>query len=92
LNSPFAAVEIELGRRAGRLYFSGLTFKAHRGEGAALLAFDVDPDLQDDLAGFAVRYLSPEGREWPITNHGMPIHERDRVPSPRRASRRHGRR
>lgn len=46
----------------------GLTFKAHRGEGAALLAFDVDPDLRDELAGFAVRYLTPEGKERPITN------------------------
>lgn len=46
----------------------GLTFKAHRSEGAALLAFDVDPDLRDELAGFAVRYLTPEGKEWPITN------------------------
>lgn len=46
----------------------GLTLKAHRGEGAALLAFDVDPDLRDELAGFAVRYLTPEGKEWPITN------------------------
>jgi len=60
LHSPFAAVEIELDRRAGRLYFR---VTVCRGEGAALLAFDVDPDLQDDLAGFAVRYLSPEGRE-----------------------------
>ena len=46
----------------------GLTFKAYRGEGAALLAFDIDPDLQPDLAGFAVRYRTPEGDEFPLTN------------------------
>jgi phosphatidylserine/phosphatidylglycerophosphate/cardiolipin synthase-like enzyme len=46
----------------------GLTFKAHRGEGAALLAFDIDPDLREGLAGFAVRYRTPEDKEWPITN------------------------
>jgi hypothetical protein len=46
----------------------GLTFAIHRGEGAALLAFDVEPGLEEDLAGFAVRYRSPEGDEFPIYN------------------------
>jgi hypothetical protein len=46
----------------------GLTLAAHRGEGAVLLAFDVDDALQGDLAGFAVRYRSPEGDELPIYN------------------------
>ena len=46
----------------------GLALKVHRGEGAALLAFDVDPALRRDLAGFAVRYVNPEGRSRPLTN------------------------
>lgn len=46
----------------------GLTLKAHRGEGSALLAFDVEPELAQDLAGFAVRYVTPEGDERPLTN------------------------
>jgi hypothetical protein len=46
----------------------GLTLAAHRGEGAALLAFDVDDALQEDLAGFAVSYRSPEGDESAIYN------------------------
>jgi hypothetical protein len=46
----------------------GLTFAAHRGEGATLLAFDIEDSLQKDLAGFAVRYLSPEGKEFTINN------------------------
>jgi hypothetical protein len=46
----------------------GLTFAAHRGEGAALLAFDVEEPLHENLAGFAVRYRSPEGREFTINN------------------------
>jgi phosphatidylserine/phosphatidylglycerophosphate/cardiolipin synthase-like enzyme len=46
----------------------GLSLVAHRGQGAALLAFDVDGSLASDLAGFAVRYRSPEGDEQPISN------------------------
>ena len=46
----------------------GLTFAAHRGEGAALLAFDVKHSLHENLAGFAVRYRSPEGKEFTINN------------------------
>jgi len=46
----------------------GLNLTAHRGEGAALLAFDVDESLHEDLAGFALRYRSPEGDERPIYN------------------------
>jgi phosphatidylserine/phosphatidylglycerophosphate/cardiolipin synthase-like enzyme len=46
----------------------GLTLTAHRGEGAALLAFDVEESLHEDLAGFALRYRSPEGEERPIYN------------------------
>ena len=38
----------------------GVTLKVYRGEGSALLTFDVDPKLADDLAGFAVHYATPE--------------------------------
>lgn len=46
----------------------GLTVKAHRGEGAVLLAFDVTPELARDLAGFAVEYTTPTGETHPLTN------------------------
>jgi PLD-like domain len=39
----------------------GLTFKAYAGDGAALLAFDVDEPLREDLAGFAIEYTDPKG-------------------------------
>lgn len=64
----------------------GLTFAAHRGEGAALLAFDVEESLHEKLAGFAVRYRSPEGKQFklnnrlsftePITNETTPAERR----------------
>ena len=38
-----------------------LTFQAYAGGGAALLAFDVDDSIRKDLAGFAIRYTTPEG-------------------------------
>ncbi|HST55874.1 MAG TPA: phospholipase D-like domain-containing protein [Solirubrobacteraceae bacterium] len=37
----------------------GLTLKAYGGDGAVLLAFDVDDSLRADLAGFAVEYSAP---------------------------------
>ena len=46
----------------------GLTLKAYRGDGCALLAFDVDPRYVDDLAGFAVEYDSPDGKTFPLFN------------------------
>ncbi|MBS1871047.1 MAG: hypothetical protein JSS99_15450 [Actinobacteria bacterium] len=45
-----------------------LTVKVHRGEGAALLAFDVEPGLADGLAGFAVERITPEGDVQPLKN------------------------
>lgn len=43
----------------------GLSLKAYRGEGAVLLAFDVDESLVEQLAGFAVRYTDPtRGEQW----------------------------
>jgi phosphatidylserine/phosphatidylglycerophosphate/cardiolipin synthase-like enzyme len=46
----------------------GLTLKAYRGDGCALLAFDVAEPLVDDLAGFAVEYETPDGRTLPLLN------------------------
>ena len=46
----------------------GLTVKAHRGEGAVLLAFDATRELARDLAGFAVEYTAPDGKTHPLTN------------------------
>ncbi len=40
----------------------GLTVKAYRGDGAALLAFDLDEAQVPDLAGFAVKYTTPGGK------------------------------
>ncbi len=46
----------------------GLRFAVHRGDGAALLAFDVDADLAPDLAGFAVECEPPGGVPYPVLN------------------------
>jgi PLD-like domain len=46
----------------------GLTFKAYAGDGAVLLAFDVDEPLRDDLAGFAIEYTDPKGKTSPVFN------------------------
>jgi phosphatidylserine/phosphatidylglycerophosphate/cardiolipin synthase-like enzyme len=45
-----------------------LRFSAHRGDGAALLVFDVDEDLAPDLAGFAVECEPPGAAAYPILN------------------------
>lgn len=46
----------------------GLTFKVFRGDGCALLCFDVDERLKDDLAGFAIEYVHPSGRRRDVRN------------------------
>lgn len=46
----------------------GLTFAAHRGDGAALLCFDVDEELVADLAGFAIECRPPGGDPYPVLN------------------------
>jgi hypothetical protein len=46
----------------------GLRFAVHRGDGAALLAFDVDAELAPDLAGFAVECEPPGGDPYPVLN------------------------
>ncbi len=43
----------------------GLTFKIYRGEGVALLAFDLDPDqATDDFVGFSVEVQYPDSDRW----------------------------
>jgi len=46
----------------------GLTFRAYPGDGAVLLAFDLDESRQADLAGFAVEYTDPDGKTLPVLN------------------------
>jgi hypothetical protein len=46
----------------------GLTFAAYPGDGAVLLAFDLDQGMQQDLAGFAVEYTDPDGHTFPVLN------------------------
>ncbi len=47
---------------------NGLTAKAYRGSGAAMLAFDLDKALTKDLAGFAVKRTTPGGASVYLTN------------------------
>src|SRR6187549_286014 len=46
----------------------GLSAVAYRGDGATLLAFNVDEELAGDLAGFALEFTPPGGRPTPIRN------------------------
>ena len=46
----------------------GLTLRAYPGDGAVLLAFDLDESRQADLAGFAVEYTDPDGKTLPVLN------------------------
>jgi phosphatidylserine/phosphatidylglycerophosphate/cardiolipin synthase-like enzyme len=46
----------------------GLTVKAYRGDGAALLAFDLSETLTAGLAGFAIRCTPPNGQPTYIPN------------------------
>jgi hypothetical protein len=46
----------------------GLTFCAYAGDGAVLLAFDLDESRQAGLAGFAVEYTDPDGKTFPVLN------------------------
>jgi len=46
----------------------GLTFAVYSGDGAALLAFDIDQSMAADLAGFAVEYTDPDGQTLPVLN------------------------
>jgi hypothetical protein len=46
----------------------GFTFCAYAGDGAVLLAFDLDESRQADLAGFAIEYTDPDGKTFPVLN------------------------
>jgi PLD-like domain len=46
----------------------GLTVCAYPGDGAVLLAFDLDESRQADLAGFAIEYTDPDGHTFPVVN------------------------
>jgi phosphatidylserine/phosphatidylglycerophosphate/cardiolipin synthase-like enzyme len=46
----------------------GLSLRAYRGDGSALLAFDVDPKLAPDLAGFAIECDPPTGKSYTLQN------------------------
>src|SRR5438105_8917759 len=53
---------------ANRTTAEGLTFAGYAGDGAALLAFDADEAVRERLAGFALRYLSPDGQQHDVLN------------------------
>jgi len=46
----------------------GLTVKGHRGDGSALLAFNLEDHLTEHLAGFAVERTGPDGKTAPLMN------------------------
>ncbi|HJU53095.1 MAG TPA: phospholipase D-like domain-containing protein [Pyrinomonadaceae bacterium] len=46
----------------------GLTAKVYRGDGAAMLAFNLDEKLTKDLAGFAVKRTAPDGKSAYLNN------------------------
>jgi hypothetical protein len=54
--------------RSGESDGGELRFSVLRGDGAALLAFDVDESLAPDLAGFAIECTPPGGDAYPVLN------------------------
>jgi PLD-like domain len=46
----------------------GISFRAYRGDGSALLAFDVAPKLAANLAGFAIECDPPSGKSYTLQN------------------------
>ncbi len=65
--------------------FQGLTFKLYRGEGAALLAFDLAPDLATpDFVGFSIEVRYPGASHWGVLHNRLhfdypPVPERPRT-------------
>lgn len=52
--------------------FQGLTFKLYRGEGAALLAFDLAPDLATpDFVGFSIEVRYPGADHWGVLHNRL---------------------
>ncbi|HEV7843729.1 MAG TPA: phospholipase D-like domain-containing protein [Pyrinomonadaceae bacterium] len=46
----------------------GLTVKGYRGDGSAMLAFDIDEKLCQDLAGFSIKRTAPDGKSCYLPN------------------------
>lgn len=62
--------------------FQGLTFKLYRGEGAALLAFDLAPDLATvDFVGFSIEVRYPGASHWGVLHNRLHF---DYPPTPAR--------
>ncbi|KMT52484.1 phospholipase D-like domain-containing protein [Pseudomonas fildesensis] len=60
----------------------GLTFKLYRGEGAALLAFDLAPDLATaDFVGFSIEVRYPGANHWGVLHNRLHF---DYPPTPER--------
>lgn len=52
--------------------FQGLTFKLYRGEGAALLAFDLAPDLATEaFVGFSIEVRYPGADQWGVLHNRL---------------------
>lgn len=47
----------------------GLTVKVFRGDGSAMLAFDLDEKHCQDFAGFAIKRTAPDGKSCYLPNH-----------------------
>jgi len=61
VNRPMPAAAPRSLETLKRATSGGVSITAHRGDGMVLLAFDLDPKLTTDLAGFAVRRFPPTG-------------------------------
>ena len=62
----------------------GLTFKVYRGEGVALLAFDLDPDqATDDFVGFSVEVKYPGSDHWGALKNRLHFDSPTNVERPR---------
>lgn len=48
---------------------AGLTVKAYRGDGSAMLAFDLDEKLCENLAGFSIKRTAPDGKSDYLPNY-----------------------
>lgn len=53
----------------GKTAKGGLTVKAYRGDGSAMLAFDLDEKQCANLAGFAIKRTAPDGKSCYLPNH-----------------------
>ena len=55
-------------KAAAKSSSDGISFRAYRGDGSALLAFDVAPKLAANLAGFAIECDPPSGKSYTLQN------------------------